>query len=664
MKKTKKQLKKTYTKYKKFLNPIIIFCIVIILFSLSSKSNYISDWNEIMVIEKTKKVNLNDFVNSYKDWNFKKIYVIDWRKLKWFIQISGLNKWYSNFSFMSIKKTLDKKYYNVYETNKPISLSLVDLWFSLTWETIIDTKFNEKSFFEWLLMDVWPLLLVLLLVMISMKFMLPKWWSSIFSSLSKIWKQSDKKIVNTKFSDIAWMDEVKNELTEIVDYLKNPKKYQKVWARHPKWVLLYWPPGSWKTLLARAVAWESNVPFFSASWSEFMEMLVWMWAAKVRELFWKAKSVWTAIIFIDEIDAIGKKRWSWFTWWHQEQEQTLNQILTEMDWFDKTANIIVIAATNRPDTLDPALLRAWRFDRKIIVPAPTYEERILIFNYYLKDKTVTKTVDIESLAKRTIWLVWADIENIVNETALKVAKENRQKLDIDDFEYALEKVIMWPEKKIKSLKDDEKNIIAFHELWHAICMNNIENADPVEKISIVRRWSALWVTRSIPNEDKYLYSKSKFLSEVVCLLWWRASEEVFFWKDNITSWALNDFEKATKIIKDMLTKYWMDEDLWPVLYYDSDKEWYEMFKPFSEETARIIDEKIKKYLIDCYKKSVNIIIKNKKLITTLSTVLLEKEYLTKKEFLDIINNPKIAKNILDEEKKRKDKLLKQKKNKK
>lgn len=270
--------------------------------------------------------------------------------------------------------------------------------------------------------------------------------------------------------------------------------------------------------MARAVAGEAGVAFFSASGSEFMEMLVGMGASKVRKLFEQAKAAGKAIIFIDEIDAIGKKRGAGYTGGHQEQEQTLNQILTEMDGFDKNTNIIVMAATNRPDTLDPALLRAGRFDRKVLVAAPTFEERIQIFQYYFQKRTIDPKVNIESLAKRTSGLVGADIENVVNEAALQVAKDGREALRVEDFEYALEKAIMGPEKRVKSMKEKEKKLVAYHELGHAVTGHLLVNADPIEKISIVRRGQALGVTWTSPEEDKHLYSKAKFLDELVTLL--------------------------------------------------------------------------------------------------------------------------------------------------
>jgi cell division protease FtsH len=319
--------------------------------------------------------------------------------------------------------------------------------------------------------------------------------------------------------------------------------------------LLYGEPGSGKTLLARAVAGEADVAFFNVSGSEFMEMLVGMGAAKVRTLFKNAKDAGKAIIFIDEIDAIGKRRGNGNTGGHQEQEQTLNQILTEMDGFDNETNIIVMAATNRPDILDPALLRAGRFDRKIFVTAPTAEERTEIFQYYLKDKKVSDKVKLESLTKRTSGLVGADIENIVNEASLRIAKDERTVLEVEDFEYALEKVIMGPEKKSKGIQEKEKQITAYHELGHALLAHIQPEADPVEKISIVRRGHALGVTRTTPTEDKNLYSKHYLLSELSVMLAGRAAEEIFFGKEEITTGASNDFERANKTIRNMLTKF-------------------------------------------------------------------------------------------------------------
>ena len=455
-------------------------------------------------------------------------------------------------------------------------------------------------------------------------------WLPIKFSVGKQRDPTDKK---TTFSDVAGMEEVKNEVQEIVDFLKNPDKYIKVWARIPKWVLLYWQPWTGKTLLARAVAWEAWVPFISASGSEFMEMLVGMWAAKVRELFSKAKAQSPAIIFIDEIDAIGKKRWWWYGGWHQEQEQTLNQILTEMDWFEQNTKVIVIASTNRPDTLDPALMRSWRFDRKILVTPPTIEERIEIVNYYLKDKKVDDSVNIESLAKRMSWFVWADIETIINESILKVAKEDRDTLTRADLDYGLEKVVMWPEKKSRRLSDHEREVVIYHELWHAITAYHLPNCDPVEKISIVSRGQALGVTWMMPDEDRHLYSKQKFLDECVSLLWWRAAEEVIYGPQAITTWASNDLERVTAHLRNMITKYGMDTELGTLTYVDDENtftKWY------SEQTAQLIDTKLRSLVAVLYEDSKNLIRAHLDTIKTLGRILDKKEYLHKEEFMELM----------------------------
>ena len=565
---------------------------------------------------------LSAFLEQYNSWSFYKIEVINDKDLLWYILLSETEK---------------QKEYDVFKSEKPENTSLSDIWIDILWKSRIVVKTEDESILKSMAKEILPLFLFLILIAIAFRFMMPKWSGPMWIN-TKAWTDTTKTKITTKFADVAGMEEVKEELTEIVDFLKSPEKYRKVWARPPKWVLLYGQPWSWKTLLARAVAWEANVPFFSASGSEFMEMLVWMWAAKVRNLFQKAKAAWTAIVFIDEIDAIGWKRWVGHTWWHQEQEQTLNQILTEMDGFDNKSHVIVMAATNRPDMLDPALLRAWRFDRKILVSAPTYEERKAIFEYYLKDKKIDESVNLDSLIKRTSWLVWADIENIVNEASLKLAKKwNKIVLSQDEFEYAIEKVLMWPEKKVKSMQEKEKQTIAYHELWHAVTSHLLPEADKVEKITIVRRWQALWATWKTPEEDKYLYSKTKILQETISLLWWRASEEVFLWKDNITTWASNDFERATQMITDMVMKYWMDDDLWPIVYFDESKSDYSLYKPYSETTAKIIDDKIKYYIFDCYEKSKKIIKDNKNLIEKMSKILLEKEYLTRDEFKDLMD---------------------------
>lgn len=615
---------------KKWFRFIIVFILIITGVIQAYKWASV-DGDKLQVVLKTEEVSLNTFLQQYNKNAFTKIALEDETDLKWY-QYVGTGK---TMSLMSLKKSLTEQQYNLFTTKKPLNTSLKDLGISLTWSVPVDVVFNKQTVLSKVVENVGPILLFFVLILVFMKFAMPKGGGG-FPFNVKVGKLNTGKTIKTRFDDVAGMDEVKMELSEIVDYLKNPTKYHKVWARHPKGVLLYGQPGSGKTLMARAVAGESSVPFFSVSGSEFMEMLVWMWAAKVRELFGKAKAAGRAIIFIDEIDAIGKKRGVGYTGWHQEQEQTLNQILTEMDGFDNTTNVIVMAATNRPDVLDPALLRAGRFDRKVYVGAPTLEERILIFEYYLKTKKIDKKVKLETLAKRTSGLVWADIENIVNEASLKLAKENRTVLEVNDFEYALEKVLMWPEKKVKSIREEEKKIIAYHELGHALTSHILPQADPVEKISIVRRGHALGMTWITPDEDKNLISRAKFLDEVTSLLWGRAAEEFFFGEDAITTGAANDFEKATEIITNMMIKYGMDKDLGPINYTERADQEYTMVKKYSEKTAELIDAKIKEYINDCYAQAKKLIKENKSLIEEMSLVLIEKEYITKDEFIDMM----------------------------
>jgi len=603
--------------------------------------SYISDvykfnWNMYVdEIKSTKKIDISQFLKDYKQGKFKKIILTNDKNLNWYVFL-----WtWSVKTYMSINSKIYPLEYSIYKAIKPVGSSLKDLWINLTWNTQVIIKYEETWLLSKILINVLPILIIIGILMFLLKWSLPKWGGPLWI-MWWIWKKAEWEEVKTRFKDVAWMDEVKEEVVEIVEFLKDPKKYQKAGARIPSWVMLYWQPWNGKTLLARAIAGEANVPFFYSSGSEFMEMLVWMGAAKVRELFKKAKNIkWPAIIFIDEIDAIWKKRWQGATWWHQEQEQTLNQILTEMDGFEKDHQIIVIAATNRLDILDPALLRPGRFDRKIYVPVPTLNERKEILKVYLKDKKLDKDIILEklldSLAIRTIGFVWADIANLINETALYAAKNNRDYLIWNDFEYSLEKVVAWPEKKIKSMAEQERQMIAYHELWHAITAHLLAYADPVEKISIVSRWMALGLTWIMPTKDRLLIPKIKFLDELVSLMWGRASEEIFFWKDYITTWASNDMSRVYKIVYDMVTKYWMS-NLWPIMYFDENQGSWQMYKPFSEKLNEKIDEQVEIIINLAYKRAKELIIANKDIIHKLADKLLEKEYMSKEEFTEII----------------------------
>lgn len=607
------------------------------------------DWKMyINTIKSEKKVNISEFLDLYKTWEFKKLELVNDRILLWH---KFLWTWEEK-SYMTFNVKAQELNWDIVSTIKPIATSLKDLWINLTWWSV-KVQYKEEWVWSKLLINVLPILLFLFLIIFLLRGAMWKWGWPLWMAWNS-WKKAKAEEIKTRFADVAGMDEVKEEVQEIVDFLKKPQKYIKAWAKIPSWVLLYWAPWNWKTLLARAIAGEAGVPFFYSSGSEFMEMLVWMWAAKVRDLFKKAREWgWPSIIFIDEIDAIGKKRWMWATWWHQEQEQTLNQILTELDGFEKDHKTIVIAATNRIDTLDPALLRPWRFDRKILVNRPTLEERKDIIRVYLKDKKLDKDLDTDkitdSLAIRTVGFVWADISNLINETALFAAKNNRVSLIWSDFEYALEKVVAWPEKKIKSIENQERQIITYHELWHAITAHLLPYADPLEKISIVSRWMALWITWIMPTKDQLLISKAKFLDEIVVLLAWRASEEIFFGKDNITTWASNDMSRVYKIVYDMVTKYWMS-DLWPTMYFDEEHNEWKMYKPYSEKLSEKIDLEVESIISKAYLRSKNLILKNKKILHKLADKLLEKEYMTKEEFAEILWKPNAVPKEVDPKK--------------
>ncbi len=457
---------------------------------------------------------------------------------------------------------------------------------------------------------------------------------SFGKSRARIYDKEKDKVL---FADVAWAEEEKVELMEIVDFLKNPKKYKDIGAKIPKWVLLVWPPGTGKTLIARAVAGESNVPFLSISWSEFVEMFVWVWASRVRDFFEQAKKIAPSIIFIDEIDAIGKKRWPWLWGWHDEREQTLNQILTEMDGFDQDTNVIIMAATNRADVLDKALLRPGRFDRKVTINLPNLEDREKILHVHSKNKPLAKDVDYKVLASQTVWFSGADLWNLINEAAIITARKNLKEITQAIITEAFEKIVMGLTKKSQVMTPEEKKITAYHEVGHALVGKLLPNTDPVHKVSIISRGGALWVTWFLPERDRLLVSKAKYLDELATLYWWRVAEEVFFWKENITTWASNDIERATKIARDMVTRFGMDEEIGAENFANDSingnylwAEW--AAKPFSDNTQNLIDKKVKEILSNAYNTARELITKNKELHTKISEDLLIKEEINKEEF--------------------------------
>ncbi len=380
-------------------------------------------------------------------------------------------------------------------------------------------------------------------------------------SRAKLYEPSDKDKIT--FADIAGAAEEKEDLVEVVDFLKNPKKYERLGAKIPRGILMAGPPGTGKTLLARAVAGESGVPFFSMSGSEFVEMFVGVGAARVRDLFREAKEKAPSIIFIDEIDAIGKRRSHGMGGGHEEREQTLNQILTEMDGFDNETHVIVLAATNRADVLDRALLRPGRFDRKVSINLPNIEDRAAVLQIHAKDKPIDKSVDLHSIASSTVGFSGADLANLVNEAAILAGRLDAKSITQEHLQKSIEKVLMGNTRKSLAMTDYEKKIIAYHEVGHALVGKMLAHTDPVHKLSILSRGRALGVTWFLPEKDRVLVSKSKFRDEIVSLYGGRVAEEVFFGNEHVTTGASNDIERATDMARDMIMRYGFDEELGP-----------------------------------------------------------------------------------------------------
>jgi len=437
------------------------------------------------------------------------------------------------------------------------------------------------------------------------------------------------------FNDVAGVKEAKEELQEIIEFLKNPKKFISLGARIPKGVFLVGPPGTGKTLLARAVAGEANVPFFSISGSEFVEMFVGVGASRVRDLFRKAKKNSPCIIFIDELDAVGRQRGAGLGGSNDEREQTLNQILVEMDGFDISTNIIVMAATNRPDILDIALLRPGRFDRRVILDTPNIADREAILKVHARKKPLAKEVDLRRIAERTPGFTGADLNNLLNEAAILAARRDKKKIEMSDILESIEKVILGPERKSHLLSEEEKKITAYHEAGHALVAHELPNSDPVQKVSIVSRGRAAGYTLKMPTRDKYLESKSAFLSELAVLLAGYMTEKEIF--NEVTTGASNDLKEATKIARQLIMQYGMSEALGPRTFGKREeliflgREITEQ-RDYSEKVAELIDKEIDRLISDAIKTAVSIIRKRKDKLEEIVALLLEKETLEKEEF--------------------------------
>ena len=464
-------------------------------------------------------------------------------------------------------------------------------------------------------------------------------------------KSRARLIENTKkvtFADVAGADEAKQELEEVIDFLKDPAKFQRLGGKIPKGVLMVGPPGTGKTLLAKAVAGEADVPFFSISGSDFVEMFVGVGASRVRDMFAQAKKNAPCLLFIDEIDAVGRHRGAGLGGGNDEREQTLNQLLVEMDGFEEKENVILIAATNRPDVLDPALLRPGRFDRQVTVTNPDKKGREEILNVHVKKVPLAKDVNLSVIARGTPGFSGADLANLVNEAALLAARKNKTKVTSKDFDEAKDKVLMGAERKSMAMDENEKRLTAYHEAGHAICSLFVEETDPIHKATIIPRGRALGMVQQLPEKDQYSYSKTKMLSRLIITMGGRVAEELKFGPKKITSGASSDIAAATNLARSMVTEWGMSEKLGPVLYAENTGEVFlgksvTQSKNMSEETAKLVDAEIKSLVLGGYEGAKKLLSEHKEDWEKLSEALIEYETLTGEEIKDILAGKQIAK---------------------
>jgi len=444
------------------------------------------------------------------------------------------------------------------------------------------------------------------------------------------------------FADVAGVEESKEELVEVVEFLREPQKFMALGARIPKGVLLVGPPGTGKTLIAKAVSGEAGVPFFSISGSEFVEMFVGVGASRVRDLFEQAKRQSPCIVFVDEIDAVGRQRGAGLGGSHDEREQTLNQLLVEMDGFDTDTNIIIMAATNRPDILDPALLRPGRFDRRVVLDRPDVKGREAILRVHVKGKPLDSEIDLSVLARLTPGFVGADIENLVNEAAILAARRNKKVIGQSEFQEAIERVIAGPERKSRLITPEEKFIIAYHEAGHAIIMQAIPEHDPVQKVTIVPRGMAGGYTISLPEDDRTLIARKKMMAQLTALLGGRVAEQMVF--DDFTSGASNDLERVTKMARQMVTRLGMSTELGPMVYGQKEelvflgREISEQ-RDYSEAVAQQIDREVRKIVNEAYDRAKEILATYRDKLDQVASTLLEKETINREEFESIFPAP-------------------------
>lgn len=509
----------------------------------------------------------------------------------------------------------------------------------------ISLEIKEASGFRFWASVILPFLLPILLIAAFFFFIMKQAQRGsnqamgFTKSLVRMILPQDKKKQKTTFKDVAGLIEAKNELEEVVDFLRHPKKFVSMGARIPKGVLLVGPPGTGKTLLSRAVAGEASVPFFHISGSEFVELFVGVGASRVRDTFALAKKSAPSILFVDELDAIGRHRGAGLGGGHDEREQTLNQILVEMDGFDPNDQVIVLAATNRPDILDPALLRPGRFDRRVVLDLPDIKDRQAILKIHAQGKPLKKSVDLRQIAERTPGFSGADLSNLMNEAAILTARQNKKEIGMTQLISSIEKVMLGPERKSFVLNKKEKEIAAYHEAGHALVAASLPNTDPVRKISIISRGRAAGYTLKLPTEDKHFHSKTEFVEELSVLLAGYATEKMIY--GDVTTGASSDLEKASELARNLVTRWGMSEKLGPITFGDRDelvflgKEISEQ-RNYSENIASQIDQEVSQFIGDAYKKAEQILRDKKATLEKITKELLEKEIIEKEEFEKLI----------------------------
>ena len=532
---------------------------------------------------------------------------------------------------------------------KEVIIPSIDSFMNTATNYMVDGNFNviqeEESIFSVILSIFSPFVILIIFLLFWLLLMNPnqgqnKGTNSFARSRARMINAADDKSKVT-FKDVAGVDEEKEELQEIVEFLKSPKKFTDMGARIPKGVLLVGQPGTGKTLLAKAVAGEAGVPFFFISGSDFVEMFVGVGASRVRDLFEQAKKNSPCIIFIDEIDAVGRQRGAGLGGGHDEREQTLNQLLVEMDGFSTNEGVIVLAATNRPDILDKALLRAGRFDRQIVVSNPDVKAREQILEVHARKKRLADDVDLSVIARNTAGFAGADLENVLNEAALLAARRNKHEIGMDEVEDAMVKVTMGPEKKSKVISEKEKKLVAFHEAGHAVVSSFLPTQDVVHQISIIPRGMAGGYTMYRPSEDKSFMSKSEMEENIVSLLGGRVAESLVL--GDVSTGASNDIERASKIARAMVTKYGMSERLGTITFGSGDEEVFlgrdfAKERNYSEETSGIIDEEVKRIIDTGYQTAVKLLKENMDKLQAVAQVLLEKEKIDGEEFDQIMNS--------------------------